>query len=92
MQLLIEKDSELYAKSNQCQNLETKLNKSHNDMKQMVDTFNNRMKISEEESNRQEVTILDYSDKTRKLQASTIAFMLFVFLLPIKVVVFCVVY
>jgi hypothetical protein len=40
-------------------------------MKQMVDTFNNRMKDMQEESNRQEVTILGFSDKTRKLQAST---------------------
>ena len=69
-QLLIEKESELYTKSIQCQNLETKLSKSNNDMKQMVDSFNKRMKYMEEESNRQEKCILEYSDKTRKLQAS----------------------
>lgn len=44
-QMLIEKDSELYAKSLLCQNLETKLKKSQQDMKLMADTFNNRYLI-----------------------------------------------
>ena len=59
---LIEKESELHAKTTHCQQLELK------DMKQMMEDYSNRMKSSQVENSRSEAAILDYAEKLRKIQ------------------------
>lgn len=65
---LIERESEVHAKSAHCQQLELKLTKYKQDMKQMIDDFGSRMKSCQDESSRQEAAILEYAEKLRKVQ------------------------
>lgn len=65
---LIERESELHAKTSHCQQLELKLAKYKQDIKQMGEEFGNRIKVCQLESSRQETAILDYAEKLRKVQ------------------------
>ena len=65
---LIEKESELHAKTTHCQQLELKVAKGKKDMKQMMEDYSNRMKSSQVENSRSEAAILDYAEKLRKIQ------------------------
>ncbi len=68
---LIEKESELHAKTTQCQQLELKVAKGKQDIKQIIEDCGNRIKSSQMESSRQEAAILDYAEKLRKVQVRT---------------------
>lgn len=81
---LIERESEFHAKTAQCQQLELKLIKSKQDVKQATDEFSNRMKTFQLESARQEAAILDYAEKLRKVQVGS-AYFFDIFILIITV-------
>lgn len=76
---LIERESELHAKTAHCQQLELKLAKYKQDIKQMVDDYGNRMKMWQVESSRQEAAILDYAEKLRKVQVCMTTFINLIF-------------
>ncbi|XP_046451625.1 structural maintenance of chromosomes protein 4-like [Daphnia pulex] len=65
---LIEKESELHAKTSYCHQLELKLAKSHQDVKKIGEDYGARLKAHQLESSRQEAAILDYAEKLRKVQ------------------------
>nr|CAH0100292.1 unnamed protein product [Daphnia galeata] len=65
---LIEKESELHAKTAYCHQLELKLAKIHQDVKKIGDDYGARLKAHQIESSRQEAAILDYAEKLRKVQ------------------------
>ena len=56
---LIEKESELHAKTAYCHQLELKLAKTHQDVKKIGDDYGARLKAHQIESSRQEAAILD---------------------------------
>lgn len=68
---LIEKESELYAKTAHCRQLELKLAKSNREIEKMNDDFTNLTKSHQLETSRQEAAILDYTEKLRKVQVRT---------------------
>lgn len=70
---LIEKESELHAKTSYCHQLELKLAKSHQDVKKIGEDYGARLKAHQLESSRQEAAILDYAEKLRKVQVSFFA-------------------
>ncbi|KAI9554461.1 hypothetical protein GHT06_019734 [Daphnia sinensis] len=65
---LIEKESELHAKTAYCRQLELKLAKSNQEIKKMNDDFGALTKSHQQETSRQEAAILDYAEKLRKVQ------------------------
>lgn len=65
---LIEKESELHAKTAYCHQLELKLAKTHQDVKKIGEDYGARLKAHQLESSRQEAAILDYAEKLRKVQ------------------------
>lgn len=70
---LIEKESELHAKTSYCHQLELKLAKSHQDVKKIGEDYGARLKAHQLESSRQEAAILDYAEKLRKVQVGFFA-------------------
>lgn len=71
---LIEKESELHAKTAYCHQLELKLAKIHQDVKKIGDDYGARLKAHQIESSRQEAAILDYAEKLRKVQVCVFYF------------------
>ena len=71
---LIEKESELHAKTAYCHQLELKLAKTHQDVKKIGDDYGARLKAHQIESSRQEAAILDYAEKLRKVQVCVFYF------------------
>lgn len=67
---LIERESELQAKTALCGHLELKVARCNQNLKQVIEDFTNRLKSSQSENNRQEAAILDYTGKLRKIQVS----------------------
>ncbi|XP_045030084.1 centrosomal protein of 63 kDa [Daphnia magna] len=65
---LIEKESELHAKTAHCRQLELKLAKSNQELKKMIDDIGALTKSYQQETCRQEAAILDYAEKLRKVQ------------------------
>lgn len=68
---LIEKESELHAKTAHCRQLELKLAKSNQELKKMIDDIGALTKSYQQETCRQEAAILDYAEKLRKVQVRT---------------------